>query len=372
MKLLRLGLLIMLFAGFLACKKKEYPESAVHNDALFYFKGTVNANPVSVSAGIDDYYMYSSYNQGSDGVYNFSGQLKSLGCPDSNCANTLRIQLRNSTPLPAGAAVNTQSAFATTTYPFSTAGMVYMVSFNSSYNKTPGTYTWDFGDGTSSTDPNPVHAYKKSGTYNVCLTITGSGAKGCVSSICNTIKVGLPGTPCTAAILNAGSSGNTFSFNQSSSGTGSLSYYWEFGDGSTSQAPNPSHTYGITGGYPVTLRVHDANGDEASSQYNIVTAGDGSSCAANFQVTSIAGIAAPNLSAASITWTDAHGRVHSSDRIEQPASSYFQVISVEDYSNNEKGQKTKRIRLKLKCEVSDGSNTISIDNAEAVICVAYH
>ena len=36
----------------------------------------------------------------------------------------------------------------------------------------PITYTWDFGDGETSTEVNPVHSYKLSGTYSVMLTAT--------------------------------------------------------------------------------------------------------------------------------------------------------------------------------------------------------
>jgi len=36
----------------------------------------------------------------------------------------------------------------------------------------PYTYAWDFGDGTTSTDANPVHSYKTDGTYTVSLKVT--------------------------------------------------------------------------------------------------------------------------------------------------------------------------------------------------------
>lgn len=38
-------------------------------------------------------------------------------------------------------------------------------------------WKWDFGDGESSTDENPIHAYKKPGSYVTVLTITGSDGK---------------------------------------------------------------------------------------------------------------------------------------------------------------------------------------------------
>ena len=43
---------------------------------------------------------------------------------------------------------------------------------NSSANAT--TYEWDFGDGTTSTEQNPVHTYKKAGTYSVILVTFGN------------------------------------------------------------------------------------------------------------------------------------------------------------------------------------------------------
>lgn len=46
------------------------------------------------------------------------------------------------------------------------------VSFTNT--STSGTYSWNFGDGNSSTDPNPSHTYQSSQTYHVCLTVTTS------------------------------------------------------------------------------------------------------------------------------------------------------------------------------------------------------
>jgi C1A family cysteine protease len=38
-------------------------------------------------------------------------------------------------------------------------------------------YLWDFGDGASSTDPNPTHIYSQKGIYQVTLTVTDSAGK---------------------------------------------------------------------------------------------------------------------------------------------------------------------------------------------------
>lgn len=50
----------------------------------------------------------------------------------------------------------------------------FAVTFTSSGSDITG-YSWDFGDGNSSTDANPVHTYTTSGTYTVLLTLKGEG-----------------------------------------------------------------------------------------------------------------------------------------------------------------------------------------------------
>jgi PKD domain len=45
------------------------------------------------------------------------------------------------------------------------------------------TWRWDFGDGTTSTDPSPIHAYKSSGEYTVVLYIEGPAGKSRLSKV---------------------------------------------------------------------------------------------------------------------------------------------------------------------------------------------
>ena len=53
--------------------------------------------------------------------------------------------------------------------------VVSTVEFTNTSSKT-GSVTWDFGDGTSSTDMNPSHKYAKAGIYQVTLTVDGVGS----------------------------------------------------------------------------------------------------------------------------------------------------------------------------------------------------
>ena len=59
-----------------------------------------------------------------------------------------------------------------------------VVEFNN--NSTPGDYLWDFGDGNTSSDANPTHAYSEAGTYTVCLRLTTDCGE---KELCNTLSV---------------------------------------------------------------------------------------------------------------------------------------------------------------------------------------
>lgn len=58
-----------------------------------------------------------------------------------------------------------------------------------------------------------------------------------------------------------------------SGGIGSRTYSWDFGDGTTSSAANPTHTFVDVGTYVVVLRVKDEEGTEGASGIHIVVTG---------------------------------------------------------------------------------------------------
>lgn len=61
-------------------------------------------------------------------------------------------------------------------------------------------YSWDFGDGNTSTEVNPTHTYQYPGEYEYSLQITDQ--QGCVNTVYNTVTVNEQ-PPCTAAIPKA-------------------------------------------------------------------------------------------------------------------------------------------------------------------------
>ncbi len=122
-------------------------------------------------------------------------------------------------------------------------------------------YLWDFGDGSSSSLQHPAHTYTQQSIYTVSLQII--DAHGCQSSITMPNSIIASDKPHVQFSANYTSSCNapfTVNFTNQSSGMGSLSYHWNFGDGSSSTAQNPSHTYTQNGNYTVTLTVTNQYG----------------------------------------------------------------------------------------------------------------
>ena len=373
MKLSHLYTILLL--GFLAfsCKKKTYPEDSVVNNPVFYFKGSINGSPISFTAGENDYYMFSSYRQDSNNVYNFIGNLRKYNC--QGCAAGLYIQLNDLRKSLQGAQVNIDSSLTVKNYPvFANAQSKYLVQFQSSYNKPAGSYLWNFGDGQTSNLANPSHIYARKGKYKITLQIRGQGANSCVSTISYTSKIGYENkceTSISAIVTN-----NSVQYSQTSTGTTPLTYLWNFGNGQTSTLANPGTVvYSVSGGRPVTLRVIDAARDTAFANYNLITGGDQSSCAANFKITSVSALSAADafgLSSSIIKWYDAGGKEYTSNNSLQPADSYFEILSVEDFDRNENNLATKKIKVRFKCTLYNGTESITIDKGEAVVAVAYY
>ncbi len=129
------------------------------------------------------------------------------------------------------------------------------------------TYSWSFGDGTSSADVNPVKTYSGAGIYNVQLIATIAGSDHYASK---TVFVN-PLPQCSFNYLSPTGIGNAYTFQSTSSiSNGSMTYSWDFGDNSIGTGSNPSHTYSSNGAYNVTLTVTSDKGCVASVTKNIV------------------------------------------------------------------------------------------------------
>lgn len=131
-------------------------------------------------------------------------------------------------------------------------------------------WSWDFGDGSSSTEQNPTHHYQVDGEYELKLTVwDDDGDNGTISKKIKVLNAPpvcdfsfAPTRPTVADVVRF------TDLSHDPSPTGKIeSWGWEFGDGTTCQPDcgsddrqNPTHRYAAPGNYTVTLWVIDNKG----------------------------------------------------------------------------------------------------------------
>lgn len=112
---------------------------------------------------------------------------------------------------------------------------------------------WNFGDGHGSDDPNPTHTYSEPGIYLVCLVIVNE--QQCVDEVCHEVAVETGGGDCEAAFEWESNDLVVHFIDHSDDDPDIVHWYWNFGDGHSSDDPNPTHTFHHNGVYVVCLTV---------------------------------------------------------------------------------------------------------------------
>jgi PKD repeat protein len=131
---------------------------------------------------------------------------------------------------------------------------------------------WDFGDGNWSDEQNPVHIFPEFKEYLVNLT-TYNWYYEDISSVSYTLNVTemrAPVADFTAEPTTVNTQDMVY-FTSHVQGPDIESYYWDFGDGQTSNGTNPSHQYQLPGKYDVSLRVTNPFGEDTAKKLQYIS-----------------------------------------------------------------------------------------------------
>ncbi|MCD6380117.1 PKD domain-containing protein, partial [bacterium] len=148
------------------------------------------------------------------------------------------------------------------------------VSFTDGSTGDITSWSWSFGDDSTSTDQSPSHTYEDAGSFTVTLIATNTCGPDTMIKT-DYITVDLP--PAPVAVFSGSPTSDCLplevSFTDGSTGD-ITSWSWDFGDDSTSVLQSPSHTYAAPGIYTVTLTVTGPGGSDDEIKTDYITVGD--------------------------------------------------------------------------------------------------
>ena len=146
------------------------------------------------------------------------------------------------------------------------------VQFTDKSSNNPTSWLWDFGDGSNSTDKNPVHTFEAIGNYTVNLTAVNCAGNTTESKEDYIIVTGIAPVANFSAEPVSGDVPLTVQFTDNSTGYPTL-WLWDFGDGDDTNATeqDPVHTYIASGTYNVTLKSTNEYGNDTDSKIGYIT-----------------------------------------------------------------------------------------------------
>jgi len=166
--------------------------------------------------------------------------------------------------------------------------------------------TWDFGDGTTSTEANPSHSFAAAKDYGVMLSVTDND--GGTNSISVTVSVAAPANqvPNAAFAPPSCQAGVPCQFTDGSGDTdGAIaSRSWSFPGGTTASNANPLNTFSTTGTFSITLTVVDDRGATASVSHDVVVSPSSLPTSGPIAVT-LEPVTVDGLQKVKLTWTGA-------------------------------------------------------------------
>ena len=122
-------------------------------------------------------------------------------------------------------------------------------------------WSWDFGDGNTSSDQHPCHSYASAGNYTVVLVVTDQN--GCTDNkmVTNAVRMSSSFTASfNQTNTQACNPPHSVNFTSTVSPAGSYTYAWDFGNGFTSTQANPIATYNQNGVYTVKATITSPSG----------------------------------------------------------------------------------------------------------------
>ncbi len=361
--LLAIGVLV-------GCKKEDVPTT--DGTPVFSIRADFDGSQVDIQAGNEQFYLYSDYRiDDCEQIVLVSRLAKDNSCT-TQCAEEWLIEIADSNLLIGSFAP--ELVLATNAYPYANSQLDqdFRVAFESlAEGSTPLTYSWTFGDGSDSSEPDPVHIYNEpSGAFIVEHSITDQ--RNCSQSVSRQIVRKDQSQPeCLADFLVQADSFGLQLTASASLGQPPFDYSWS--DGSTGSVLQTSWDSLTTGEYCLTItdsqlcrsvicKTIDRNPVTLEPEY----------CAANFTFLGNLIANARCFTGAVIQYTDEEGKIYRSDWGDQWPESRFEISQVASFEPNEQGKPVMKFQLRGAALLYDAfGQAAELSNIEAVLGVAH-
>ncbi|MFK8056762.1 MAG: PKD domain-containing protein [Saprospiraceae bacterium] len=302
------------------------------NSITWDLPGASNTSPTGASVSV-------TYAQ--SGTFDASVEVcNALGCNTTSSSGEVTVQAA------------TVAAFTV-----ATQGALGVVITNNATNGTA--YSYDFGDGNSSSDENPSHTYSSPGTYTIEQTVTGPCNNDVTTS---TVTVGQAPTASFTSNPGGGSicPGETVSYTSTSTAASSFSWSFPGGTPSTSTDQNVQVVYASAGSYDVSLEVTNALGTDTETQTNYIVVEEEPTAAFGSSVSGLTvSFNDQSSNATSYAWDFGDGNSSSmSDPTHTYASSGTYTVTLEVTNTCGTDQSTASVTV-LAAPVAEFSNTTS-------------
>jgi PKD repeat protein len=359
----------------------ELPEPK-EGDVIFNVFATIDGEPLNLSAGKDERFMFTEVMTDTNNVLLFKGTIGNTGCQYCNGSLDFEFTQEEDNPqfpeslIAAGNSISYRNSIVPTNI------IGYGVDFEMDLQGiAPFTMVWGFGDNTMATTTTTTtqHEYEVAGIYNVCVHVT--DATGCKSDICRTISTdNSMNCAINFTVHNYTGFQNAFYFNTYSSGFPPFSYDWNIVVDTIINLnfiqASPTVLMNQIGIIPVTVFMTDAHNCQASVAQTIDFNNPDAICLQQYEyqsnVLTETGLLQDYFSTLRVRYVDEDGVVFASDLGEQANYTMLNILNVEEFEVNNDGQPTKKITLEFACRLYDeAGNSKDLENGLATIAVAY-
>ena len=145
------------------------------------------------------------------------------------------------------------------------------IQFTDTSTGPPTSWEWNFGDGVTSSSPNPKHAFAVVGSHSVSLTATNAGGANSVTKTVTVAAASVGPVPDFTWSPTSPTAGQDIQFTDTSTES-PTSWEWVFGDGVTSSSQNPKHAFAMVGSHSVSLTATNAGGTNSVTKTVTVAA----------------------------------------------------------------------------------------------------